>query len=97
MNINFTLHKKEPEIKVKKTVGVFLGFSGISMLGKLPIASEETEASSDHNAHHEGIKGLLLQPGKLVANIKFGLEASLRQPKCYQLGHERFIFMAQRG
>lgn len=45
----------------------------------------------------KAFKGLLLQPGKLVANIKFGLDASLRQPKCYQLGHERFIFMAQRG
>lgn len=97
LNINFTFCKKEPEIKVKEIVGVFLEFSGISMLGKLLIVSEEREASSDHVARHEGIQGLFLQHGNLVQNIEFWLDVSFRQPKCNQLGHERFIFIAQRG
>lgn len=57
MNINFNLSNKVQEIKVKKREGVFLQFLGISMLGKLLVVSEETEAFPDHVAHQEGISG----------------------------------------
>lgn len=59
MNRNFNLRSKKPEIEVKKIVGMFLEFSGISMLGKLLIVSKEREALSGHAAaYHQGLRKL---------------------------------------